>query len=639
MTIKHEKIRWQDLVYRTGLGEDELKRIPASSCENNITELDYYVNSLGIREERLFEGVSRLPEDFKHPGNWLSPIDEIRFHVNMFRNAPDLLTHYDAYKAGLHFKHSGDSLFLVLVRLMSLPRTLREMAKHVRKFNNEYNLTPLGFSPGHTFLLLEDFPYYREISLGHECHFVRGMLAANFEMHDVLEYDVREIVCGKKIANIVEKVYGRYGWSYHEDARGIYIDNRRIGKRIALKSTRLDKYDVFMGEIDEHGVDANGVLIVEDFNFRGRKIFSRGEIYEAPYCFFRLKWKETGLFQRILSCLPSKKRNRKEMIREMEEQIEFTHAKLFELNETLNESEKKSRIFRVYTRSSLAEYVDSGRDPTLFKPREEKRAILFNDLRGFTSISEKMRPIDVVSFLNEYFDIMNNVILENRGEIDKLIGDCIMASFERCDDAVRASIQMKERVLDYNRMRVEKRLTPVSFGVGIGYGPVVIGNIGSDSKMDYTLIGDTVNSASRIESLTKHYHVGIVISREVFDNLSGEYCVRPLGLAHVKGRKAPVNLYEVFDYEPEEIRNKKIKYIPELNRAFELHDKEYFAEAGRLYVWLIDTMGPHRYQKDLCLDPVLNFFLSRCVSNCELLKQEMLSGEKRPSVSNATMEN
>ena len=620
-----KKIKWQDLLNRTGLSEDELKRIPASSCENNITELDYYVNSLGIREEKLFKGISRSPEDFKHPGNWLNPIDEIRFHINMFRNAPDLLTHYDAYRAGLHFKHSGNSLFLVLVRLMSLPRTLREMAKNVRKFNNEYNLTPLGFSPDRMFLILEDFPYYREISLGHECHFVRGMLAANFEMHDVLKYKVREIICGKRIANILEKVYGQYGLSYHEDLKGFYVDNRRIGKRIALKSTRFDKQDIFMGEIDESGVDTNGVLIVENFNLRGRKIFSKGEIYEAPYCLFELKWKEVGLFQRTMALLPSGKRKMKDIIREMEEQIEFTHAKLFELNETLQESERKSRIFRVYTRSSLAEYVDSGRDPTMFEPREEKRAILFNDLRGFTSVSEKMRPIHVVTFLNEYFDIMNDIILKTNGEIDKLIGDCIMASFERCDDAVQASIQMKERVLDYNRIRVEKGLPPVSFGVGISYGPVVIGNIGSNSKMDYTLIGDTVNSASRLESLTKHYGVGIVISKEVFNNLSGEYCMRPLGMAHVKGKKKPVNLYEVFDYEPEEIRNKKIKYIPELNRAFDLHNKECFAEEERLYNRMINTMGPHRYRKNLCLDPALNFFLSRCISNCELLKKEILS--------------
>ena len=194
MTKNPPKINWKDLLLKSGLDNDELSRIPASSCENNIAELDYYVHSLGIPEDRLFEGVSRSANEFKHPGNWLNPLDEIRFHVNMFKNAPELLTHHDAYKAGLHFRHSKSSLFLILVRFMSLSGTLQDIAKHVRKFNNEYSMNSVGYRPGHTFITLQDFPYYREISLGHECHFVRGMLAANFEMHKIFKYEVKEIL-------------------------------------------------------------------------------------------------------------------------------------------------------------------------------------------------------------------------------------------------------------------------------------------------------------------------------------------------------------------------------------------------------------------------------------------------------------
>jgi adenylate cyclase len=158
---------------------------------------------------------------------------------------------------------------------------------------------------------------------------------------------------------------------------------------------------------------------------------------------------------------------------------------------------------------------------------------------------------------------MNNHIMGNKGEIDKLIGDCIMAAFKDPDDSVISAIEMRRELAKFNageipelsNNRPESKI--INNGIGINYGTAVVGNIGSASKMDYTLIGDIVNTASRLESLTKYYGIGILISEDLKNKLTIPHHIRAVDLAIVKGKKQPVTIFEVYDYEDD--RTIKIK--------------------------------------------------------------------------------
>jgi class 3 adenylate cyclase len=187
---------------------------------------------------------------------------------------------------------------------------------------------------------------------------------------------------------------------------------------------------------------------------------------------------------------------------------------------------------------------------------ELRRAtVLFSDIRGFTSLSENLPPGEVVRFLNRYLDIMVDVIIEQRGTIDKFIGDAIMASFGvplsaggEADDAlraVRAALGMISRLEAWNRERQAAGEQPIDIGIGLHTGDVVAGNIGSTKKMEYTVIGDTVNTSSRIEQLNKHFGTRLLVSAETHALVAGQVVARELDPIEVKGKALPLRLYEV----------------------------------------------------------------------------------------------
>ncbi|MDP7422062.1 MAG: adenylate/guanylate cyclase domain-containing protein [bacterium] len=187
---------------------------------------------------------------------------------------------------------------------------------------------------------------------------------------------------------------------------------------------------------------------------------------------------------------------------------------------------------------------------------EVEATVLFSDIRNFTPMSESMSPDEVVSFLNEYFAHTVKPILDERGVVNKYIGDCIMALFgvpEKIDDhadrALQAALRMRSALKEYNESRQEQQQQPVKIGIGIHSGLLVAGNIGAPERIEYTVIGDTVNVASRIESQTKDLAATILISQAVYDRLSGELSSRlefeRCPQITVKGKSEPLDLYKV----------------------------------------------------------------------------------------------
>ncbi|MDR1352227.1 MAG: adenylate/guanylate cyclase domain-containing response regulator, partial [Treponema sp.] len=213
------------------------------------------------------------------------------------------------------------------------------------------------------------------------------------------------------------------------------------------------------------------------------------------------------------------------------------------------------------TRAAFARYVPADvMDEIILKSTETRSqsetrqvVILFSDIRQFTKISEKSGAQEIVAFLNNFFSIMGNEILSEGGYIDKFIGDAIMAVFgvsENLPDAparaIRAAVKMIAAVSRADTSAIRLPESGLRVGIGINCGECVVGNIGFQDKMDYTLIGNTVNTASRLEGITKQYHHPLIISEFMYEQAKDAFIFRKIDLARVKGKDEPVGIYAVY---------------------------------------------------------------------------------------------
>ncbi|MGK5091577.1 adenylate/guanylate cyclase domain-containing protein [Deltaproteobacteria bacterium TL4] len=226
--------------------------------------------------------------------------------------------------------------------------------------------------------------------------------------------------------------------------------------------------------------------------------------------------------------------------------------------------------------------------------------ILFSDIRSFTSLAETMTPQELLRFLNAYTQKISEPIHAYRGYIDKYIGDAIMALFDipqatdnvEAENAICAAIEMHGVLKEYNTYRAKSGYPPIKMGIGIHSGPVIFGTVGSQNRMDTTVLGDTVNVASRLEGLTKTYGTDILVSFETLNllqNLSSlKY--REVDMVRVYGKKEPIGIYEIFNHELKEIQDLKAessRYIGKglicrINRDWEQCMK-FFKKALDLY--------------------------------------------------------
>jgi adenylate cyclase len=178
--------------------------------------------------------------------------------------------------------------------------------------------------------------------------------------------------------------------------------------------------------------------------------------------------------------------------------------------------------------------------------------VLFSDIRGFTTMSEKGTPEDVVSQLNELFTRMVRVVFDHHGTVDKFVGDMIMALYgapldddDHAEHAVQTALGMIATLNELNREWAQRGKPQLDIGIGINTGDMIAGNVGSESIMSYTVIGDAVNLGARLESLNKEYGTRIIISASTRERLKGRYDIHPLGDVIVKGKSQPVAIYEV----------------------------------------------------------------------------------------------
>ncbi len=237
------------------------------------------------------------------------------------------------------------------------------------------------------------------------------------------------------------------------------------------------------------------------------------------------------------------------MIAELERA--YQQIKEFAFKAVLAErNERKIRnIFQKYVPKDVIDSVFANPEQMLVG-QNRVLSILFSDIRSFTTISEGYSPDQLVLDLNKYFEKMVDIIISRGGVIDKYIGDAIMAFFgapvKHTDDAyqsVMAALEMQETLSVLNKERKEENKPEFKTGIGINYGVVTVGNIGSEKKMDYTIIGDMVNLGSRLEGLTKQYQQEVIISESVYRKVRAKIPCRMVDKVQVKGKTLGESIY------------------------------------------------------------------------------------------------
>ena len=238
-----------------------------------------------------------------------------------------------------------------------------------------------------------------------------------------------------------------------------------------------------------------------------------------------------------------------------------------------------TEAFGKYVSKDLLNEIISKRHELKLGGTKRNVTIFFSDIRGFTSISEKLSPEELVSFVNEYLTDMTAIILKYKGTVDKFIGDAIMALWNAPLDeknhaelACKSSLEQYKKLEELKKKFANRNLPHIEIGCGINTGDAIIGNVGSEDRFDYTALGDNVNLASRLESLTKLYGVDIIVSESTYNLVKDKFNFRKLDHVKVKGKKIPITIYELcVDY--------KENFVNHFENALELYSNSKFKEA------------------------------------------------------------
>ena len=238
----------------------------------------------------------------------------------------------------------------------------------------------------------------------------------------------------------------------------------------------------------------------------------------------------------------------------------------------------------------------------------QEMTVMFADVRGWTTLSEGMSPQENFNFINAYLKRVSPAIKENSGFIDQYYGDGVMALFPgRADDAVQAAIAMHKGVEDYNCERKKDGFPPISIGVGLHIGDLMLGIIGSEERLQGAVVADAVNTASRIEGLTKRYGSSTTISEEVMAHLENPelYHYRFVDKVLVKGKDTPITVFEIFDGDPETVVKLKKDTKISFEEGLGLYYERKFAEASVRFNQVLEK-NPE--------DKAALIYLKRCAS-------------------------
>jgi adenylate cyclase len=237
------------------------------------------------------------------------------------------------------------------------------------------------------------------------------------------------------------------------------------------------------------------------------------------------------------------------------------------LEDISREKRMKTTMYRYMTPGVAEQVMALGEDALMVGERKDV-TILFSDIRGYTTLTENLGASEVVSLLNKYFETMVEAVFNHEGTLDKFIGDALMAVFgaplplkEHAWMAVKSALDMRQRLKAFNQSRILDNQPLIHIGIGISSGEVVSGNIGSQKRMDYTVIGDGVNLSSRLESVTKEYGCDIILSEYTYNLCRDRIWVRELDRIRVKGKNQAVSIYELIGESDTPLNDNKKRFL------------------------------------------------------------------------------
>ena len=604
---------FRNLLREENLSDEQLKSIPLISCEQISPLIEYLVRTGRGTLDEILDGIGVSPEYLGNAHNWVNAWQQRQLERNFAKHRPKGLEHQRTFEFARKCVLKNNSLLAIVAKITPLYSLIKAMQTNTRKWNNAIDLTAIEVRKGSAVYKITYYPFYRATTFGEDPWWTAGVFAASLDIRGITDHQIDVVLSESPVRTLVERFYSSREWRYHEKGDSVWINDQEIGRYVTLATKQIGGSIVYSDAIDESADDRNAVYIEADFRLDGITYFRKGEFYGAPYTLLDARWRDPSLFRRLLSS-PGDRLTDTESYRSMDEQISFSNQKLFEANQALAEAERRLAITQTYTRKSLVKIVEAGDDPTTVGPEEKFVTVLFCDIRSYTALAEDKSPMEIVSLLNTHFDAMNNAVENGGGEVDKLIGDSIMAVFDNPLCAVEAAQQMVRSRIEENASARETGTPEIAVSIGLSCGNVVVGNIGSRYKMDFTLIGDPVNVASRVEALTRYYGVDIIVTGEVVEQLGVFLNARFLDTVRVKGKRAPVELYEVFGHKPEVYRSYIIEHSAEYDAAYGHYENFEFEKALSIYRRLQDVARRLSPGSTEVFDPVLPRYLSRCKS-------------------------
>ena len=273
------------------------------------------------------------------------------------------------------------------------------------------------------------------------------------------------------------------------------------------------------------------------------------------------------------------------------------------------------------TRGIMGKYLSPAvmnevlKDPDNLELGGVKRdmTVLFSDIRGFTSVSERMDPQDLVAFLNNFLTEMTTIVYVQNGVLDKYMGDCIMAFWgaplpqaNHPHLSVRTGYDMVRRLHELQKVWISQGLPKLNIGVGVNTGPMTVGNVGSTMRFDYTVMGDAVNLGSRVEGVNKEYGTNMIVTEYTYELVKDAWVCRYLDLIAVKGKREPTSIYEVFHpvgEAPETDLTRPEGFMEAWDHAMALYRAQEFVEARAAFDAVLDLYfddGPAMVYVERC---------------------------------------
>lgn len=276
----------------------------------------------------------------------------------------------------------------------------------------------------------------------------------------------------------------------------------------------------------------------------------------------------------------------------------------------LREKKYVKGAFGRYLSPTVMSSVLSNPDQLHLGGTKREVTVFFSDIKGFTTISEQFEPEILIGIVNEYLTAMTDIVMANQGTLDKYVGDAIVAYFgapiDQPDHARRAcetALQMRERLVELNAKWLAEGKPELDFRIGINTGQVIIGNIGSEKRFDYTMIGDEVNLGSRLEGANKQYGTNVMISESTYASVQGGFDVRELDVVRVKGKQMPVRVYELLA-RPGKLSKIGHDLMVPYNKGLALYRERKFTEAKSEFdkaLLIYDEDGPSKTYIERCI--------------------------------------